>query len=125
MSKERFSINYSQNDEVTIAMVQNVRNYLKADAAAIIYRRSMPTYQKRALIELLQNLPYLRKTPDYIMVSTMPRGGDVYDVEAGFLFAKKKAIQSYRYRLEKLLSYLADAADSTANEAVDIWMANL
>ena len=117
MSKVNFPIRCSQNDEVTIGLATDVRNSLVVDAIRIIRRRSMPVRYQRALISLVQDSPYLRKMPDYILVSTMPRGDDEYDKEAGFKFARRKVMESYRYRLWKVFDCLADDTDAISNEA--------
>lgn len=117
MSKVKFPIRCSQNDEVTIGLATDVRNSLVVDAIRIIRHRSMPVRYQRALISLVQDSPYLRKMPDYILVSTMPRGDDEYDKEAGFKFARRKVMESYRYRLWKVFDCLADDGDAIANEA--------
>lgn len=116
MSKVKFPIHCSQNDEVTIGLVTNVRHHLVNDAIRII-RRSTPVRYQRALITMVADSPYLRKMPDYILVSTMPRGDDVYDKEAGFKFARRKVMESYRYRLWKVFDCLVGDADAITNEA--------
>ena len=116
MSKVKFPIHCSQNDEVTIGLVTDVRHHLVNDAIRII-RRSTPVRYQRALITMVADSPYLRKMPDYILVSTMPRGEDVYDKEAGFKFARRKVMESYRYRLWKVFDRLVDDADAITNEA--------
>lgn len=116
MSKVKFPIHCSQNDEVTIGLVTDVRHHLVNDAIRII-RRSTPVRYQRALITMVADSPYLRKMPDYILVSTMPRGDDVYDKEAGFKFARRKVMESYRYRLWKVFDGLVDDADAITNEA--------
>lgn len=120
MSKVKFPIYCSQNGQMTMGLATNVRNSLVADAVRIIRRRSIPTCYQRALICLVQDSSYLRKIPDYILVSTMPRGGDYYNKEAGFKFARRKVMQSYNYRLWRVFSYLADDADAIADIAADI-----
>lgn len=116
MSKVKFPIHCSQNDEVTIGLATDVRDSLVTDAIRII-RRSTPVRYQRALISLVVDSPYLRKMPDYILVSTMPRGDDEYDKEAGFKFARRKVMESYRYRLWKVFDCLADDTDAISNEA--------
>lgn len=116
MSKVKFPIHCSQNDEVTIGLVTNVRQHLVNDAIRII-RRSTPVRYQRALITMVADSPYLSKMPDYILVSTMPRGDDVYDKEAGFKFARRKVMESYRYRLWKVFDRLVEDADAITNEA--------
>lgn len=116
MSKVKFPIHCSQNDEVTIGLVTNVRQHLVNDAIRII-RRSAPVRYQRALITMVADSPYLSKMPDYILVSTMPRGDDVYDREAGFKFARRKVMESYRYRLWKVFDRLVEDADAITNEA--------
>lgn len=116
MSKVKFPIHCSQNDEVTIGLVTDVRRHLVNDAIRII-RRSTPVRYQRALITMVADSPYLSKMPDYILVSTMPRGDDVYDKEAGFKFARRKVMESYRYRLWKVFDRLVDDADAITNEA--------
>ena len=118
MSKVKFPIHCSQNDEVTIGLATDVRNSLVVDAIRIIRRRSMPVRYQRALISLVQDSPYLRKMPDYILVSTMPRGDDEYDKEAGFKFARRKVVRSYNYRLWKVFDSLTDDAYSMADMAM-------
>lgn len=116
MSKVKFPIHCSQNDEVTIGLVTDVRRHLVNDAIRII-RRSTPVRYQRALITMVADSPYLSKMPDYILVSTMPRGDDVYDKEAGFKFARRKVMESYRYRLWKVFDRLVEDADAITNEA--------
>ena len=117
MSKVKFPIHCSQNDEVTIGLVTNVRQHLVNDAIRII-RRSTPVRYQRALITMVADSPYLSKMPDYILVSTMPRGDDVYDKEAGFKFARRKVVRSYNYRLWKVFDSLTDDAYSMADMAM-------
>lgn len=120
MSKVKFPIYCSQNDEVTIGLATDVRASLITDAIRIIRRSSMPVRYQRALISLVTDSPYLRKMPDYILVSTMPRGEDEYDKEAGFKFARRKVMESYKYRLWKVIGCLADDTDAVTNEAAVI-----
>lgn len=117
MSKVKFPIHCSQNDEVTIGLVTDVRRHLVNDAIRII-RRSTPVRYQRALITMVADSPYLSKMPDYILVSTMPRGDDVYDKEAGFKFARRKVVRSYNYRLWKVFDSLTDDAYSMADMAM-------
>lgn len=117
MSKVKFPIHCSQNDEVTIGLVTDVRHHLVNDAIRII-RRSIPVRYQRALITMVADSPYLSKMPDYILVSTMPRGDDVYDKEAGFKFARRKVVRSYNYRLWKVFDSLTDDAYSMADMAM-------
>ena len=117
MSKVKFPIHCSQNDEVTIGLVTDVRHHLVNDAIRII-RRSIPVRYQRALITMVADSPYLRKMPDYILVSTMPRGNDIYDKEAGFKFARRKVMRSYNYRLWKVFDSLTDDAYSMADMAM-------
>ena len=116
MSKVKFPIHCSQNDEVTIGLATDVRRHLVNDAIRII-RRSTPVRYQRALITMVADSHYLSKMPDYILVSTMPRGDDVYDKEAGFKFARRKVMESYRYRLWKVFDRLVEDADAITNEA--------